>query len=133
MKRRCYNPKNKRYAQYGGRGISVCDEWKNDFTLFMEWAIRNGYTDELTLDRIDVNDNYKPENCKWSSRIEQMNNTTRNHYLTVNGETKTMSEWAREKGVSPDLIKDRITKLHWSEEEAVNTPRLRMGGKRWEI
>jgi len=130
MKRRCYNPKNKRYKNYGGRGISVCDEWKDQFESFCDWAMSNGYSDELTLDRKDVNGNYEPSNCAWATRMEQMRNTTRNHYITAFGETKTMAEWAREFNVSPDLIKDRLNKLHWSEEEAVSTPALPMGGKR---
>ena len=131
MKRRCFNPKNKRYPKYGGRGITVCEEWASDFLSFYEWAISNGYDKSLTLDRIDVNGNYEPSNCRWIPPAEQMTNTTRNRYITIDGITKTMSEWAREYGVSPELIKDRILKLHWDPAEAVTTPKLRMGGKRW--
>lgn len=130
MKRRCYNPRNKRYDKYGGRGVRVCDEWRDNPNTFFDWALSHGYTDELTLDRIDVNGNYEPSNCRWATRMEQMVNTTRNHYITAFGETKTMSEWARIFNVSPDLIKDRINKLHWDPEEAVSLPALPMGGKR---
>ena len=130
MKRRCYNTKNKRYQNYGGRGIEVCDEWRNDFRAFHDWAMRHGYTDDLTLDRIDVNDNYHPSNCRWLSRAEQMRNTTKNHYITAFGETKTMTEWSEIYGVHRDVIKDRLNKLHWGAEEAISLPTLPMGGKR---
>lgn len=130
MKRRCYNPKNKRYDNYGGRGISVCEEWRNDFKAFYDWAMANGYTDELTLDRINVDKNYEPTNCRWASQVEQMRNTTRNRYLTAFGETKTTAEWSEIFGVRQDVIKDRLNKLHWDVEEAISLPTLPMGGKR---
>ena len=131
MKKRCYNTKNNRYKCYGGKGIVVCDEWKDNFQSFCDWAMTNGYSDALSIDRIDVNGNYCPENCRWATTKEQANNTTRNHYITVKGVTKTISEWAEETGIHKDVIKDRINKLHWSEEEAVTIPTMRMGGKRW--
>lgn len=74
MKKRCNNPKNKEYPNYGGRGIKVCVEWENDFPTFYKWAISNGYDDSLTIDRKDVNGNYCPENCRWSTLIEQGRN-----------------------------------------------------------
>lgn len=121
MKRRCHNPSNKRYENYGGRGIKVCDEWM-DFLPFYEWAIKNGYKDNLTIDRVDVNGDYTPENCKWSTAIEQQNNTTRNHFLTYNGQTMTLAEWERKTGIHRDVLKDRINKLHWTIERALTTP-----------
>ena len=124
MKQRCYNPNRREYKNYGGRGIAVCDEWKDNFSNFADWAILNGYSDDLTIDRIDVNRNYEPSNCRWATIKQQQRNTTRNRYITAFGETKTMAEWAEQNGLSQDLIKDRLNKLHWSAEDAVSTPRL---------
>ena len=104
MMQRCNNPKDKRYANYGGRGISVCKEWQ-DFMTFRDWALSNGYASDLSIDRIDVNGNYCPENCRWATRIEQANNTTRNHYVTYNGETHTVAEWARLLGIDQSSLR----------------------------
>lgn len=74
MKTRCYNPNHEAYEDYGGRGIAICDEWRNNFQKFHEWAINSGYSDELTIDRIDVDGNYQPSNCKWATMSEQRRN-----------------------------------------------------------
>ena len=95
MKQRCCNSNDMAYKDYGGRGITICKEWLDSFTAFYDWAIANGYKEDLTIDRIDVNGNYEPSNCRWLSRGEQSKNTRRNVYATFYGETKTLSEWAR--------------------------------------
>jgi hypothetical protein len=129
MLARCYYSKNTRYKNYGGRGVTVCEEWKNSFTAFYEWAIANGYKDGLSIDRIDVNGNYEPSNCRWANACEQMNNTTRNHYLEWNGKTQSMALWAKETGIPYAILNQRISKLHWSAERALTTPARKLKRK----
>lgn len=119
---RCYSAKNIRYANYGGKGVTVCKEWLDSFTAFYEWAMANGYSDNLTIDRKDTNGNYEPSNCRWATATEQMNNTTRNHYLEHDGKRLTIAQWAKETGISYAAINQRINKLHWSVERALTTP-----------
>ena len=91
------------YYCYGARGITVCDEWKNKetgFQNFYEWAIRNGYTDELSIDRIDVEKGYCPENCRWITLKEQANNKRNTKRVKVNGEVDTVANWSRRLGIS---------------------------------
>lgn len=92
MKKRCENPNNKRYIDYGGRGIKVCEEW-HDFIVFYEWAINNGYSENLTIDRINNEDDYKPSNCRWATKKEQANNRRTNVNITIGNTTKTLREW----------------------------------------
>lgn len=122
MLNRCNNKKAINYKDYGGRGISVCEEWlgKDGFVNFMNWSLVNGYKDDLTIDRIDVNGNYEPSNCRWSTRREQMNNTTRNRFLTIDNITHTLSEWSEISGVNPSTICYRL-KRGVLEKEAVFT------------
>ena len=98
------------YRDYGARGIKVCDDWADDYTKFRDWALDHGYDDNLTIDRVDVNDDYTPDNCKWSTRKEQNNNQRSNIQLTYNGETHTAAQWAEMIGVSKDCIYKRIQK-----------------------
>ena len=122
MLERCRNPKNPSYNRYGGRGISVCDEWKESFENFRDWALNNGYDDSLSIDRIDVNGNYCPENCKFSNAKEQANNRTSNRFIEYNGKTKTLAQWADETGIRASTIAARIDLRGWSVEKALTTP-----------
>lgn len=119
MKSRCYYPKAEKYKYYGGRGITVCDEWLHDFQAFYDWALYNGYADDLTLDRIDGNKGYSPDNCRWVDRLTQQNNTSKNHYITHNGITKTASEWARIYGIHRCVLSNRMRR-GWSFERAIS-------------
>ena len=93
MKGRCYNKGNARYANWGGRGIEVCEQWRNSFENFYAWAMANGYQDDLTIDRIDNNGDYCPENCRWVSQKEQSRNRRSNINITIGNSTRTLIEW----------------------------------------
>lgn len=93
MKSRCYNPNNTRYHRYGGRGITVCNEWVDNFETFYEWAVANNYSDDLTIDRINTDGNYEPNNCRWATRKEQANNRNSNIKITIGNSTRTLQEW----------------------------------------
>jgi hypothetical protein len=110
IKDRCFDEKRATYKNYGGRGITVCDEWRNDFKAFYDWAIANGYKEGLTIDRINNDGNYEPNNCRWATRIEQNNNTRRNRYITFNEETLTLTEWAKRLGVSYQRIQSILSR-----------------------
>ena len=107
MKNRCYNSNAYNYKYYGGRGITVCDEWLNEFMAFYDWAINNGYKDGLSIDRIDSNGNYDPTNCRWETSKQQCNNKRNNIKLTYNGKTQTLSQWAEEFGINYNTIATR--------------------------
>lgn len=121
MKTRCYNENSKSYKNYGGRGITVCDEWKTDFMSFYNWSMENGYQETLTIDRIDNDGNYEPTNCRWATRKVQMNNYSRNHLISKDGETHTIEEWSAITGIPASRIVTRINKLGWDEEKAIIT------------
>ena len=125
IKDRCYNPKCKSYKNYGGRGIKMCDEWLNSFKSFYEWAFKNGYKKELTIDRINVNGDYSPDNCRWATDKEQALNTRRNRFYTYNGKTLSIIQWGYELGGGQNLVKDRIDKLGWDIEKALSTPLMK--------
>lgn len=109
---------------YEGRGITVCDEWKNSFEEFRDWSLSNGYDETLSIDRKDNDGDYEPSNCRWSTQIEQANNTSYNHSITINGITKNMSQWAKEHGINPQTIYARILR-GYSGEELLSKTRLR--------
>lgn len=115
MKQRCDNNKN----HY--ENVTYCKEWKN-FMPFYEWSISNGYSDELTLDRIDVTGNYEPSNCRWVNQKVQQNNRSNNTIYSFNGETHTLSEWSDITGIDRSTLSARILKLKWSVEKALSTP-----------
>ena len=120
MKKRCNNPKDRNYHNYGGRGISVCDEW-NRYENYRDWALKNGYSDELTIDRIDVNGNYEPSNCRWADSITQGNNRRSNRNVEYRGEIHTVKEWSRITGLSPGVIARRID-TGWNMDDVFNKP-----------
>lgn len=109
MRARCRDPHNKRFNRYGGRGISVCEEWSS-FETFRDWAYSNGYADGLSIERIDVNGNYDPSNCSWIPMRDQPKNTASNRRITINGETRILNDWARIAGVCSQTITNRIKK-----------------------
>lgn len=118
VKNRCTNPNSPEYSRYGGRGIKVCDEWLSSFATFYDWAMANGYREDLTIDRIDVNGNYEPANCRWATAEEQSNNKRNNIWLEINGETKTIAQWARETGLKYRTIHARYN-WGWTGEDLI--------------
>lgn len=117
---RCYYPSTNQYKHYGGKGIKVCDEWKHceGFINFYNWAVNNGYNDELTLDRIDNEKNYCPENCRWSTPKFQSNHKTNNVIYTFNGKSQTAKQWCEEYGIKHTTFNDRL-KRGWTLEQAL--------------
>lgn len=118
MHRRCYGTNTRAYPLYGGRGITVCEEWQ-EYGPFRDWALANGYTENLTIDRVDVNGNYTPLNCRWATMKEQANNKRNNHRITYSGETHTVSEWADIYGVNQVKLWDRLSRHDWNIGEAL--------------
>ena len=123
MKSRCYKEYAKEFENYGGRGIKICDEWlgKDGFINFYNWAYSNGYSENLTIDRINNEGNYDPNNCRWVTMMVQNSNSRHTHMLEYNGEKKNISEWAREKGIKRGTLAKR-TISGWEVEKALNTP-----------
>lgn len=120
MRQRCYNPNTNRYKNYGAKGVIVCDEWRNSFEAFYEWAMQSGYKEGLTIDRKDTNGNYEPTNCRWATQKSQQNNRENNHLLTHNGETHTIAEWSEKTGIKKGTICARL-KSGWSVVETLTT------------
>jgi hypothetical protein len=121
IKQRCYNKNSAKYKNYGMRAVKVCEEWLNDFELFYIWSIDNGYEQGLSLDRIDVNGNYEPKNCRWVTMKVQQNNKTINLNVTIDGTTKTARQWEEEYNLSHGTIKRRLS-LNWDEKDLLNQP-----------
>lgn len=115
MKDRCYNPNHKEFSIYGGRGIKVCKEWytphsRKGSKAFKKWALQNGYADNLTIDRIDNNKGYSPENCRWVTMEVQQNNKRNNRLITYKGKTQTMAQWSKELNIPFSTIKGRLNR-----------------------
>ena len=122
IKKRCYEKTNPAYKNYGGRGIKMCDSWKDSFESFAEWAKNSGYSDTLTIERINVNGNYCPENCTWIPGNEQQNNRTTCQLYTYKGETKNLMEWCNYFGLPYMTIYTRLFRLKWDFERAISEP-----------
>ena len=120
---RCNYKSTNGYKNYGGRGITVCNEWIGieGFVRFYNWAIENGYKDGLTLDRINLNGNYEPSNCKWSTPKEQSNHRRNSRYITFNNETKTAKQWCDLYKISQTTFNDRLNR-GWIIEQALTIP-----------
>ena len=133
MKQRCYNRNSDNYPDYGGRGIIICDEWLSSYDAFKEWALSHGYSDELSIDRINVNGNYEPNNCRWADWETQANNKRpkkRNVKWTIDGITKPARDWCNECGVSYEMAMYRINHMGMSVYEALTTPKITKGRNR---
>ena len=123
IRRRCMAPTKKSWKHYGGRGISMCPEW-NSFEAFEEWSYSNGYEDGLQIDRIDVNGQYSPDNCRWVTNLQNQNNKRNNKYLTAFGETKSMADWARDSRCKAtySALMQRLQRTNMTPEEAITKP-----------
>lgn len=128
MRERCNNPNFVHFDNYGGRGICVCKEWAENYGAFREWALDNGYKDDLTLERKDNDGDYCPDNCKWATPKEQANNRHSNHLLTLKGITHNIEEWSKITGLPRHVIDGRLRR-GWDTEKTLSTPVLTKGGK----
>lgn len=118
MIKRCYLITSKDYKRYGARGIKIYESWRKDFINFYNWAISNGYADNLSIDRIDSNESYIPSNCRWVNASKQANNRSSNQLITYNGETHNITEWAKKLNIKRHVIYQRL-KANWSIEKAL--------------
>lgn len=128
MKNRCLSPLNMGYDLYGGRGITIYAEWLV-WENFKQWALNNGWKPNLTIDRIDVNGNYEPDNCRWATFEVQANNTRNNKYLMYNGKTQTLSEWCKELHLPYDRTKARLNTCNMTVEQAFELPKQNLKRK----
>lgn len=120
IKTRCLNNNSDDFKNYGARGIKICKEWESNFQAFYDWSMSHGYEEHLTIDRIDVNGNYCPENCRWSTMKEQQRNRRNNRIITAFGESLTMSQWSEKTGIPTQILYMRL-KSGWSVERALTT------------
>lgn len=118
IKTRCFNNHDPHYERWGGRGISMCDEWRNNFKTFYDWAIQHGYAPDLQIDRIDNNGDYTPNNCRWVSITEQNRNKRNIIFITYNNVTKTADGWAKQLHLGHDTVRQRYHR-GWTAEECL--------------
>ena len=123
MKTRCNNRNDPHYGRYGAKGIYICDEWSNSFKSFYDWSIAHGYSDSLTIDRINGDDGYKPSNCRWVTISDNNRNKKHVRYITFKGKTQTIGQWTKELGLGKETIRERL-KRGWSELEALRGERV---------
>lgn len=121
MRKRCYNENVIRYPEYGGRGIRVCSAWKESFAIFL--ADMGERPEGTTLDRLDLDGDYEPENCRWADKTEQANNKSNSHRISLNGVTRTAAEWSRETGIPARIIRQRISRDKLPPERALRKKR----------
>lgn len=119
MRQRCLDKNSSHYKYYGAKGITICDDWLNDYTKFYEWAIKNGASKDCTIDRIDVNGNYEPSNCRWVDAITQANNKTQNRIIEYNEEKLTLAQWSKKVGIKESTIRRRIDRYGYTIDEAL--------------
>lgn len=122
IKTRCYNQHSNRHHIYSDRNIGMCDEWKNDFQCFYDWAMANGYTDKLTIDRIDNDKGYSPDNCRWVTNKENCQNKRNNINITYKGKTQCLSAWCEELGLNYKTVHKKIVYQGFDIERAFTTP-----------
>lgn len=133
MRDRCYNHNNIGYKNYGGKGVRICEEWLSDKYKFIEWALNNGYSDDLTIDRINNDGNYCPENCRWVDRRTQANNSSLNTVIEFMGEKKTLTQWCEHFGVSRLLFYERYHERGYSFEKAMFSPKMNVSRRLYTI
>ena len=132
IKTRCYNERDPHFERWGNRGITMCDEWKDNFQNFYDWSMSHGYSDDLTIDRIDNNGNYEPSNCRWVDMRTQSRNNSRNHIVKLNGIERPLIEWTEIYKINYKTVRDRL-KRGWNYEKALTEPvetkfRRKVGG-----
>ena len=122
IKRRCLNKNDKAYKYYGGRGISICDEWSNNYVSFREWCMENGYKNGLTIDRIDPNGNYEPKNCRLATMAQQNDNKRTTYKFDVDGKKYTITELSKKYNINRKVIYYRLFRLGWDLNDAITKP-----------
>ena len=119
IKQRTGNPHDKNYPDYGGHGITICPEWEDNFPAFREWALNTGYADNLSIDRINNDKGYSPDNCRWIPFSQQPRNRRNSNMITAKGITDTVAGWSARTGIPAETIRSRVNHLKWTPERAI--------------